>query len=125
MRLASYAQESTRYCDYGGSGIQLIHPDELDDKQRERRERLFWKIQNIYEIERSEGLPPQIARGVLPTCLKTEIVMTANFREWRHFIKLRAAGDAHPQIRPIAKTILQILMAHAPAVFVDLLEYGE
>ena len=67
-----------------------------------------------------DGVSPQIARSVLPTCLKTEIVMTANFREWRHFITLRRAKAAHPQIREIAEYILSVLKIHAPNVFYDL-----
>jgi len=66
------------------------------------------------------GCSPQIARSVLPTCLKTELVMTANFREWMHFITLRKSKAAHPQIRPIVKSILEILVKHAPGVFEDL-----
>jgi thymidylate synthase (FAD) len=66
------------------------------------------------------GNTPQIARSVLPNCLKTEIVMTANLREFRHFITLRGAKAAHPQIRPVAVRMHEILMAHALSVFEDL-----
>jgi thymidylate synthase (FAD) len=59
---------------------------------------------------------PQIARAVLPTCLKTELVMTANFREWRHFLRLRLASGAHPQIRTLAQRILEIFRKEVPAL---------
>jgi thymidylate synthase (FAD) len=91
------------------------------------------------------GCTPQIARSVLPNCLKTEIVMMANLREWRHFIKLRGSNclkteivmmanlrewrhfiklrgsaAAHPQIRPVAYGIWNVLKDYAPNVFSDL-----
>jgi thymidylate synthase (FAD) len=66
------------------------------------------------------GVSPQIARSVLPNCLKTELVMTANLREFRHFITLRGSKAAHPQIHPIALAIWPILMDYAPSIFEDL-----
>jgi thymidylate synthase (FAD) len=63
------------------------------------------------------GVTPQIARSVLPTCLKTEMRMTANFREWMHILKLRTAKAAHPQMREIALEIQRILQERAPAIF--------
>lgn len=63
------------------------------------------------------GISPQIARGKLPNELKTEIVMTCNFREWMHFCHLRMGVAAHPQIRPIAKAIYNVLFEQAPNVF--------
>ena len=63
------------------------------------------------------GATPQIARSILPTCLKTEIIMTANFREWRHFLKLRLATGAHPQIIQIAEIIYKILSQNYPIIF--------
>ena len=66
------------------------------------------------------GCQPQIARSVLPNCLKTEIVMMANLREWRHFVSIRATKKAHPQMRPIAYKIWEILIDHAPSVFEDI-----
>ena len=93
-RLAAYSQESTRFCDYSGKGIQLIHPEILTMEQKKRREDHYWEVQKLYDLEISEGLSPQIARGVLPTALKTELVMTCNLREWRHFFNMRAIGIA-------------------------------
>jgi thymidylate synthase (FAD) len=73
--------------------------------------------ESAYTRMLKEGMSPQIARSVLPTCLKTELRMTCNFREWLHFIKLRTAKSAHPQIRQIALWIESILQYNCPEVF--------
>jgi thymidylate synthase (FAD) len=123
-RLASYAQESTRYCNYNsdkfGKECTFIEPPGLTGMERDT-----WKVAcNQAEVNYftllGHGCSPQIARSVLPNCLKTEIVMMANFREWMHFIKLRGAKTAHPQIRPIAIMIHDRLMQYAPSVFDNL-----
>ena len=119
-RLANYAQESSRYCCYSttkNKDIQLIHPVELTTDQKERRETHYWNVQTLYELEISEGLAPQIARGVLPTSLKTEIIMTANLREWRHVLKLRTSKAAHPQIRELMIPLQAELHRLLPLVF--------
>lgn len=120
-RIASFAQESTRYCNYSadkfGGEIKVIEPPGLDTVQRG-----YWLLGCEYSERRYLGMlgcgcSPQIARSVLPTCLKTELVMTANLREWLHFIELRGSKAAHPQIRPIAHEINRILAEHAPSIF--------
>ena len=68
------------------------------------------------------GCTPQEARAVLPNSLKTEIVMTANLREWRHFLKLRTSPAAHPQIREVAIPLLDELKSLIPVIFDDI--YG-
>jgi len=118
------SQESTRYCNYSadkfGNEISVIEPPGLTDHQQQLwGDACAWSEKRYFDLL-AKGCSPQIARSVLPTCLKAEIVMTANFREWRHFITLRKAKAAHPQIRPIAEEILGILMRHAPGVFLDL-----
>ena len=123
-RIASFAQESTRYCNYSDekfdNEISVIQPPGMDHEQDD----LWWSAckdaEDNYFGMLDAGCSPQIARSVLPTCLKAELVMTANFREWRHFITLRGGKAAHPQVRPIAKMILDILVKHAPNVFGDL-----
>ena len=65
------------------------------------------------------GCTPQEARAVLPNSLKTEVVMTANLREWRHFFKLRTAPAAHPQMREVAKMLLKQMREMVPVVFDD------
>ena len=128
-RITSYAQESTRYCNYSaykfGGEITVILPPGPSDEDGYRAWFGDW-FESCRSAERNyfamlkAGCSPQIARSVLPTCLKTEIVMTANFREWRHFITLRRAKAAHPQIREIAEYVLSVLKIQAPNVFYDL-----
>ena len=123
-RIASYAQESTRYCNYSGDKFgtecSFIKPPGMDEWQEAAWMHACISAELAYLDMVGLGCTPQIARSVLPTCLKTELVMTANFREWRHFIKLRGSLDAHPQIRPIAYAILRKLRPHAPGVFADI-----
>ena len=125
-RIASYAQTSTRYCNYSdskfGGEITVVEPLGLDENEIAYGEWVSacYRGETFYFAMLKAGCSPQIARSVLPTCLKTEIVMTANFREWRHFITLRRAKAAHPQIREIAEYVLSVLKIHAPNVFYDL-----
>ena len=123
-RIASYAQESTRWCNYSKkkfkNEITVVEPLNLSDAQKSD-----WLVACSFAEKKyfdllKRGVAAQTARSVLPTCLKTEIVMTANFREWRHFITLRSSLAAHPQIRIIAELIWGNLMAYAPNVFEDL-----
>lgn len=123
-RLASYAQESTRYCNYSLNKFEnqcsFIEPPDLSATQKKVWEKACIESETHYFKLLEEGCSPQIARSVLPNCLKTEIVMMANFREWRHFISLRGSKAAHPQIRPIAYEIWIHLRNEAPSVFEDL-----
>lgn len=122
-RMAVYSQESTRWCDYAGTGIKVIHPPDLTPNQIQRREYLFWRIQLLYNEELAEGLKPEIARGLLPHALRTEIVMTANFREWRLVFKQRALGKTgrpHPQMKELMDPLLREAAERQPAVFGDL-----
>ena len=120
-RVASFAQESTRYCNYSADKFEnqcsFIEPPDLDETQRALWEKACLDAEQSYFAMLKAGCSAQIARSVLPTCLKTELVMTANFREWLHFIELRGSKAAHPQIRPIAHEINKILAAHAPSIF--------
>ena len=122
-RVASYSQESTRYCNYSkekfGSEISVIEPPDLFGKDHSVWENAMIEAERSYFALINNKVPPQIARSVLPTCLKTEIVMTANFREWMHFIKLRTSPHAHPQIRPIAEQVRKVLASHCPTIFVE------
>ena len=128
-RLASFAQESTRYCNYAkddfGSQITFILPKYLEPKTLgyETWKNAMEKVENAYFKLLDIGLTPQEARSVLPNSLKTEIVMTANLREWRHFFKLRAAnatGMAHPQMLEVTIPLLQKLKELIPVVFDDI-----
>ena len=125
-RLASYSQESTRYCNYSQdkfcNEITVIKPYWMQDEEEEAYQ--IWKLACIRAeaayfkmIER--GCTPQEARSVLPNSLKTELYMTANLREWRWFFKKRVAPDAHPQMREVAYPLLITLQDLIPGVFDD------
>lgn len=125
-RIASYSQESTRYCNYSrdkfDGELVFIKP-------------CFWKNDNInyniwkHTMEMCEkayldmirnGAMAQEARSILPNSLKTEIVMTMNLREWRHFLKLRTAKGAHPQMREITIPLLESMKELVPIIFDDI-----
>lgn len=125
-RVASFAQESTRYCNYGKSGdIKVIRPlyFKEDTPQMDNWAESCMKAESVYIDMVNNGVSPQEARAVLPTSLKTEIVMTANLREWRHFFNLRACGSTgkpHPQMLEVAVPLLKELKELIPVVFDDL-----
>jgi thymidylate synthase (FAD) len=116
-RLCSFSQESTRYCNYLKKGIAIIHPEQLTEAQCKRREEHFKLTQELYEAELLEGQLPQIARGVLPTALKTEIIVTANFREWKHIFNLRCSIEAHPQMRELMVPLRDEMIEKFPELF--------
>lgn len=139
-RIGSYSQESTRYCNYTkgkfGGELTFIEPCfwkennklkeqvDLDDYSRciaETKEDLWMYALQICEFVYEElidnGATPQEARSVLPNSLKTEIIITYNLREWRHFFKLRCAKDAHPQMREVALMILKEFKEKIPIIF--------
>lgn len=127
-RLASYCQESTRYCNYSkddfDNEITVIAPCFADETRMGYNR---WKS-SCKEAERSYfmlldyGWKAQEARSVLPNSLKTEVVMTANIREWRHFLKLRCAPAAHPQMREVACMLLDMVHDRIPVLFDDIWE---
>jgi len=125
-RIASYAQESTRYCNYGkdkfGNEITVIRPCfwSEDDEQYKIWLNSMEQAEKSYFALLNGGASPEQARSVLPHSLKTEIIMTANMREWRHFLKLRTAPAAHPQIREIAIPLLCELQQKLPELFEDI-----
>ena len=125
-RLASYCQESTRYCNYAKedfqSEITVIMPCYLDKSAAGYRiwERSCKNAETAYFDLLDFGCTPQEARAVLPNSLKTEIVMTANLREWRHFLKLRTSPAAHPQIREVAIPLLNEFKVLIPVMFDDI-----
>lgn len=124
-RLASYSQESTRFCNYlkerFGSEIKVIdvRPHCKTEKGRELWLKAMQQDEENYLAMIEAGEPPEVARSVLPNSLKTEIVMTANLREWRHFFSLRAAPPAHPQMRELACPMLAAFRAAIPILFDD------
>lgn len=123
-RIASYSQESTRYCNYEGD-IIVIDPCDAFGWFRDGKEFDIWKkamkmAENNYNMMLAAGCKPEEARSVLPNSLKTEVVCTMNLREWRHFLKLRCDKAAHPQMREIAKMILAIFYTRMPVFFYDI-----
>ncbi len=130
-RIASYSQESTRYCNYYadkfGNELTFIKPYFW---QEDSEKYIIWR-ESMECAEKSYiklialGAKPQEARSVLPNSLKTEIVITMNLREWRHFFKLRAANAAHPQMRQIAIPLLRKFQELIPVIFDDLIAEKE
>ena len=137
-RIASFAQESTRYVNYSldkfGNEINVIDINngiKLDNKMKnmdadtisaiidewtlamEDAERHYMKMMEL-------GATPQIARSVLPNSTKTEITISANYREWRNFFKLRVHSTAHPQMREITIPLLKELKTRLPIIFDDI-----
>ena len=146
-RVASYSQESTRYCNYSndkfGNELTFIMPswfksniEDLNNYANDKNN--FNKIYssgewawidslraveiNYFTLLECCNWTPEKARSILPNSLKTEIVMTMNLREWRHFFKLRCAKAAHPQMREVANMILDEFKSKIPVVFDDIEE---
>lgn len=129
-RMASYSQESTRYCNYAndkfGNELTFIKPCFWDEGTDEGKAKmLLWEksmqnIENEYNELIEMGAKPEEARSILPNSLKTEIVVTMNLRSWRHFFRLRTSPAAHPQIREIAESLLVELKEKLPVIFGDL-----
>lgn len=129
-RLFSFAQESTRYCNYSnekfGSEITVIKPCFYQEYKEEYD---LWKaaMENAeykYFQLLNAGSTPQEARSVLPNSLKTEVVVTGNMREWRHFFRLRAAGETgapHPQMSEVAVPLFKTVREYMPELFGDIL----
>lgn len=125
-RLASYCQESTRYCNYSKDDfcneIIVVKPLFFTEESDEHKhwysgcEYAEWTYFKLLE----KGCTAQEARSVLPNSLKTELVMTANLREWRTFFKLRTASSAHPQMLEVTRPLLDELKTLIPVVFDDI-----
>lgn len=124
-RLASYTQESTRYCNYTkgkfGSEITVIEPCfwSQDDEKYKVWKQAIEQIESAYNKLVELGATPQEARSILPNSLKTEIVVTMNLREWRHFFTMRTSAAAHPQMREVAIPLLKEFQKQIPIIFDD------
>ena len=122
-RLCAYSQESTRYVRY--DNIEFIKP--IWWKASTTREQNSFldaceATEESYKFLLQNGWMPQQAREVLPNALKTEIVVTANLREWRHIFKLRTSKAAHPQIRALMLSCLKGFQEVIPVLFDDIKE---
>lgn len=131
-RIASYSQESTRYCNYMGDkfgneitvidiagGFEYDLDNETDLKKYEAWMRAMENAEKSYFEILELGATPQEARSVLPNSLKTEIVMTMNLRAWRNFFRLRCDSHAHPQMREVANIALRVFKEKLPVFFCD------
>ncbi len=125
-RLCSFAQESTRYCNYSkgkfGSEITIIEQPGMDDRQIALWTTAMRMIESRYLSLISAGVPAQIARSVLPVGLKAEIVIGCNLREWRHIFEMRCAKAAHPIIRSVMLEALAQFGKKIPVLYEDLVE---
>jgi thymidylate synthase (FAD) len=139
-RIASFSQESTRYVGYKDAAEFIIpswmdlEPVEFDAEdsificelwEGKSQADIWWMGSMIdaaikYSCLLKENWRPEQARSILPNSLKTEIVMTANLREWRHFFKLRTSDAAHPDMRAITRPLLEGVKKTIPVVFEDL-----
>ena len=138
-RIASFAQESTRYVNYSkdkfGNEINVIDLKpgiELDRGMTklsasaminvilDEWEQAMIDAEEHYMRLIELGATAQIARSVLPNSTKTNITITANYREWRNYFKLRTASDAHPQIREVSIPLLKELKERIPVIFDDI-----
>lgn len=124
-RLGSYAQESTRWCNYSknkfGSEIAVLEQPGFSNQRTEER----WAYSvaasedsYLYMIENGER--PEIARSVLPISLKANIVVGANTREWRHIFSMRCDEHAHPTMRKIMVPMFMDFLNKMPAIYEDL-----
>ena len=136
-RIASFSVESTRYCDYSkgkhGKEITVIRPYFWEPEEhdciavREHKERLkmCW-LNSMRQAEASymallnNGASAQEARSVLPNSLKTDIIMSTNLRSWRNFFEQRTEPGAHPQMREIARPMLDEFKRRVPLIFDDI-----
>lgn len=118
-RLASYSQESTRYCDFSKKGMTFIKPLWVDNDVINGFFYFAESITSAYERMLGAGHSPQQARDILPNCLKTELIMTANLREWRHVLELRTSSAAHPEMRRIMIPLLAEFKKLLPEIFED------
>lgn len=116
-RLASYSQESTRYCDYSGELSIIEPPFDWPEPHRNRWLAHMQACEVAYKDLRALGAPPEQARQVLPISTKTEIVMTSNFREWLHVFELRTSPRAHPVIRKLMTKLQEDFATRCPPVF--------
>ena len=128
-RLFSFAQESTRYCNYSkdkfGNQITFIAPWYLSFENLYEWKKACLKAEEEYFKMLNQGCTPQEARAVLPNSTKSDIIVSGNYRQWRHFFNLRAAevtGKVHPQMKEVTVPLLEDVHNRIPIVFDDIWE---
>jgi thymidylate synthase (FAD) len=121
-RISSFAQQSQRYVKF--DDVEVIKPSQIKEGTQEY---LIWEqslkiATDAYKSLIACGTTPQNARSVLPNACATKIYCTMNLRELRHFFELRCDAGAHPDIRVLAKQLLEQVSSHIPIIFDDLKE---
>ena len=125
-RLFSFAQESTRYCRYSngkfGNEISVIRPIGIEEGTPEFE---IWKAameeaEKRYMALLDAGVTPEMARSVLPTCVKADLNMAGNYRCWREMFSKRCAPGAHPQVRALMAPLVKELQDKIPLLFDDI-----
>lgn len=122
-RLTSPSQESTRYVNYKNRDIEVIMPSDIQPGTPAFDEWYTSMLNSLdtYQRMASLGVKPQVARSVLPLCLKTKIYITANIREWRHIFQLRTSKAAHPDMRLLMASALEQAKEMFPVMFDDII----
>lgn len=138
-RLASYSQESTRYCNYANGQVAFVDISNgmvLDPKMSNLSDDVLEEIYRVWLecVKHCEdsynrliqlGASPQMARSVLPNSLKTSLIWTANLREWRTIMIQRSSPKAHPQMRELMIPLLRVFRSKIPIVFDDIVLGGQ
>lgn len=125
-RIASFAIESTRYCNYSkgkfGSEITVMEPPELipGTEAYDIWMKCMTDIETAYNTLAAQGYKADVCRMVLPHSTKASVIMTANLREWRHILKLRTAKAAHPTVRRIMAKVLAEFQRQISIIFDDI-----
>ncbi len=122
-RLMAVSQQSQRYVDE--ENFQYVVPEGMPAEFVEDFHRDMETIQQMYRKWRDRGLKKEDARFVLPNACVSEIMVSADFREWRHIFKLRLSAKAQWEIRKACRMMLAILKEHAEACFCDILLDGQ
>lgn len=123
-RLAAYSQESTRFVNYRKrGGLEFVDPrlafPKMSPEAFKRWKASMERAEADYLALESLGCPPELCRSVLPNSTRTELVQSMNLREARHFVRMRCAGPAHPQMREVALPLLARLHELFPEIFAD------
>ena len=119
-RHASFTVESTRYVDY--DELEVIQPPDIITGKVGGMEWVNFveRAESAYDTLRVMSVRPEQARAVLPNCLKSELYMTCNLREWRHILKLRTSKAAHPQMRQVMNQVLAVFKEKLPVIVEDI-----
>ncbi len=128
-RFASFSVESTRYCSYDkdkyGNEISFINPVYIEDKEiYDNWKKAMQEIEKSYLKMKELGATTDMCRNLLPHSTAAEYTMTANIREWKHILSLRANNHVHPAIRQVMIPLLKYFKQEMPEIF-DGIEYDE